>query len=140
MAKQSPPIPVMCGSTTHSTASAVTAASAALPPARSVSIAASDANGCEVAAMPSPAMTGEREQQIAGRDRQAATLDERNAEQHVGERHVQQKRNHVVEGKGDQQQRKCDQVHAIKYVMGELTRGRGASAPSPSLQSRSSLK
>ncbi len=60
MPKQSPPIPVICGSTTHSTATAVTAASAALPPARSVSTAARLANGCEVAAMPSPAMTGER--------------------------------------------------------------------------------
>ena len=53
-------MPVMCGSITHSTATAVTAASAALPPARSTSIAASVASGCEVAAMPSPAITGER--------------------------------------------------------------------------------
>jgi hypothetical protein len=36
------------------------AASAALPPARSVSMATRLANGCEVAAMPSQAMTGER--------------------------------------------------------------------------------
>src|SRR5262245_15839400 len=60
MAKQSPPMPVMCGSTTHSTATAVTAASVALPPARSVSTAARLASGCEVAAMPSQAMTAER--------------------------------------------------------------------------------
>src|SRR5262245_54051788 len=60
MQKQSPPMPVMCGSTTHSTATAVTAASAALPPARSVSMAASEAKGCEHAAMPSQAMTGDR--------------------------------------------------------------------------------
>ncbi len=53
-------MPVMCGSITQSTATAVIAASAALPPARSTSIAASVASGCEVAAMPSPAMTGER--------------------------------------------------------------------------------
>src|SRR5262245_3687505 len=53
-------MPVMCGSTTHCTATAVTAASAALPPARSVSIAASVASGWEVAAMPSQAMTCER--------------------------------------------------------------------------------
>src|SRR4051794_27508952 len=53
-------MPVMCGSITHSTATAVTAASTALPPARSTSSAASVARGCEVAAMPSPAMTGER--------------------------------------------------------------------------------
>ena len=50
----------MCGSITQSTATAVIAASVALPPARSTSIAASVASGCEVAAMPSPAMTGER--------------------------------------------------------------------------------
>ena len=51
-AKQSPPIPVMAGSTTHSTAEATTAASAALPPARSASMAASVASGADVAAMP----------------------------------------------------------------------------------------
>ena len=60
MAKQSPPIPVICGSTTHSTATAVTAASTALPPARRVSTAARLASGCEVAVIPSQAMTGER--------------------------------------------------------------------------------
>src|SRR6476619_5953647 len=53
-------MPVMCGSITHSTATAVTAASTALPPARSTSTAASVASGCEVAAMPSLAITGER--------------------------------------------------------------------------------
>ena len=51
-AKQSPPTPVMAGSTTQSTAEATTAASAALPPARSVSMAARVARGAEVAAMP----------------------------------------------------------------------------------------
>src|SRR3974390_3645506 len=45
---------------TQSTATAATAASAALPPARSVSIAGSVERGCEVAAMPSQAITGER--------------------------------------------------------------------------------
>src|SRR5947209_15936179 len=60
MQKQSPPIPVMCGSTTQRTATAATAASAAVPPARKVSIATRVASGCEVAAMPSQAMTGER--------------------------------------------------------------------------------
>ena len=60
MAKQSPPMPVMCGSTTHSSAAAATAASAALPPARKVSMATRLARGCEVAVMPSQAMTGER--------------------------------------------------------------------------------
>src|SRR5476649_2223988 len=53
-------MPVMCGSTTHSVATAATAASAAVPPARSASTAASVASGCEVAAMPSQAITGER--------------------------------------------------------------------------------
>src|SRR5215471_4765115 len=53
-------MPVMCGSTIHKTATAVTAASAAVPPARSMSIAASVDNGWEVAAMPSQAITGER--------------------------------------------------------------------------------
>src|SRR5664279_2190945 len=53
-------MPVMCGSTTHSVATAATAASAALPPARSASTAAKVASGCEVAAMPSQAITGER--------------------------------------------------------------------------------
>src|SRR5215470_7937228 len=67
MPKQSPPIPVICGSTTHSTATAATAASAALPPARKVSIAASDASGWEVAAMPSQAMTGERPGRLKSR-------------------------------------------------------------------------
>src|SRR5579864_5634663 len=53
-------MPVDSGSITHSAAQAATAASAAVPPARSVSIAAIVASGCDVAAMPSQAMTGER--------------------------------------------------------------------------------
>src|SRR5664279_6532577 len=53
-------MPVICGSTTQSVATAATAASAALPPARNVSMAARLASGCEVAAMPSQAITGER--------------------------------------------------------------------------------
>ena len=53
-------MPVMAGSTTQSVATAATAASAAVPPARSASMAASVASGCDVAAMPSQAMTGER--------------------------------------------------------------------------------
>jgi hypothetical protein len=48
-AKQSPPMPVDCGSITPSTAEPATAASTAVPPSRSTSIAASDACGCEVA-------------------------------------------------------------------------------------------
>src|SRR5258707_9321598 len=53
-------MPVMCGSSTPSAATAVTAASAAVPPARSVSSAATLASGCEVATIPSAANTGER--------------------------------------------------------------------------------
>src|SRR5215470_6849514 len=53
-------MPVICGSTTQSVATAATAASAAVPPARSTSTAARVASGCEVAAMPSQAITGER--------------------------------------------------------------------------------
>jgi hypothetical protein len=52
IAKQSPPIPVDCGSTTVSVADAATAASTALPPRFSTSIAESVASGCDVAAMP----------------------------------------------------------------------------------------
>ena len=50
--KQSPPMPVDCGSITPSTAQAATAASIALPPARSTSSAVSVAAGIAVAAMP----------------------------------------------------------------------------------------
>ena len=49
--KQSPPMPVDCGSITPSTAAAATAASMALPPARSTSSAVRVAAGMEVAAM-----------------------------------------------------------------------------------------
>ena len=45
-------MPVDCGSITHSTAQAATAASSALPPSRSTSSAVSVAAGIEVAAMP----------------------------------------------------------------------------------------
>ncbi len=45
-------MPVDCGSITPSTATAATAASIALPPARSTSSAVSVAAGMEVAAMP----------------------------------------------------------------------------------------
>src|SRR5689334_18818677 len=53
-------MPVICGSTTHKVATAATAASAALPPSRNVSTAAKVASGCEVAAIPLRAITGER--------------------------------------------------------------------------------
>src|SRR6266699_4628740 len=44
-------MPVDCGSITPSSAHAATAASAAVPPARSTSIAVSAARGCDVATM-----------------------------------------------------------------------------------------
>jgi hypothetical protein len=50
----------MCGSATHSTAEAATAASAALPPARITASAACVAGTDEVAAMADVAYTGER--------------------------------------------------------------------------------
>jgi hypothetical protein len=59
-AKQSPPIPVDWGSTTHCTAQAATAASMALPPSLSTSSAARVASGCDVAAIPLLEWTGER--------------------------------------------------------------------------------
>ena len=58
--KQSPPIPVDCGSTTHNTAAAATAASRALPPERSTSSAVSVATGIDVAAIPCVEITGLR--------------------------------------------------------------------------------
>ena len=59
-AKQSPPMPVDCGSITPSSAQAATAASAAVPPARITSIAASAASGCEVATIAFWAWTVDR--------------------------------------------------------------------------------
>src|SRR5438067_7525516 len=59
-AKQSPPMPVDCGSITPSSAQAATAASAAVPPARSTSIAVRAASGCDVATMAFSAWTVER--------------------------------------------------------------------------------
>src|ERR1700720_2854616 len=58
--KQSPPIPVLSGSTTHCIATAAIAASAALPPERNTSRAAKVAIGCEVAAMPFAAIAADR--------------------------------------------------------------------------------
>jgi hypothetical protein len=60
MAKQSPPIPVICGSTTARVAAAATAASTALPPSFRICRAVAEASGCEVAAMPFSAKTAER--------------------------------------------------------------------------------
>ncbi len=59
-AKQSPPMPVDCGSITPSMAQAATAASTAVPPARMISIAASAACGCDVATIPFWAWTVDR--------------------------------------------------------------------------------
>ena len=53
-------MPVDCGSITPSSAQAATAASAAVPPARSTSIAASAASGCEVATIAFWAWTVDR--------------------------------------------------------------------------------
>src|SRR5208282_6532423 len=58
--KQSPPMPVLCGSTTHCTATAAIAASAALPPERNTSRAVNVALGCEVAAIPFAAIAADR--------------------------------------------------------------------------------
>ena len=59
-AKQSPPMPVDCGSITASSAQAATAASAAVPPDFSTSIAVSAASGCDVATMAFWACTVDR--------------------------------------------------------------------------------
>ncbi|MFC6761586.1 hypothetical protein ACFQFQ_22400 [Sulfitobacter porphyrae] len=59
-AKQSPPIPVICGSTTAMTADPAMAASIAVPPSRRTCMAASVARGCEVATMASIAWTADR--------------------------------------------------------------------------------
>src|SRR5262245_11664991 len=53
-------MPVDCGSITASSAEAATAASAAVPPARSTSMAVSAASGCEVATMAFWAWTVDR--------------------------------------------------------------------------------
>src|SRR2546430_1406438 len=57
MANRSPPIPVIGGSTTLSTAAAVTAASTALPPRSSTARPAAVASGWPVAIMPCGAYT-----------------------------------------------------------------------------------
>jgi hypothetical protein len=59
-AKQSPPIPVIAGSTTHRVAQAAIAASAAFPPAFKISIPTWLANGWLVAIIAFEAITGER--------------------------------------------------------------------------------
>ncbi len=66
-ANMSPPTPVIIGSTTESTAAAVTAASIALPPFSSTRIAAEVASGWLVAATPFGAYTGERPAMVAAR-------------------------------------------------------------------------
>src|SRR5207253_2217873 len=67
MANMSPPIPVICGSTTLSTAAAVTAASTALPPRASTARPAAVARGWLVAIMPCGAYTVERCPSVVGR-------------------------------------------------------------------------
>ena len=63
----SPPMPVMCGSVTLSTAAAATAASMALPPRRSTSRPAAEASGWLVATAPLRAWTVERPAMEVGR-------------------------------------------------------------------------
>src|SRR5437660_1128105 len=67
MANMSPPIPVIGGSTTLSTAAAVTAASTALPPRASTARPAAVARGWLVAIMPCGAYTVERCASVVGR-------------------------------------------------------------------------
>ena len=57
-------MPFSTGSIRPSTALAAIAASTALPPFFRISMAASEASGCSVAAMPCCASTGEREAQV----------------------------------------------------------------------------
>ena len=59
-AKQSPPMPVDCGSITPSSAQAATAASTAVPPDFRTSIAVSAASGCDVATIAFWAWTVDR--------------------------------------------------------------------------------
>src|SRR5262249_11010570 len=74
MTKQSPPMPVLCGSTTHCTATAAIAASTALPPARSTSSAVRVARGAEVAAMPFDATIADRPGILKSRIIQSSAL------------------------------------------------------------------
>src|SRR5882762_6750047 len=72
MANMSPPIPVIGGSTTLSTAAAVTAASTALPPRSSTARPAAVASGWLVAIMPRGAYTVERCASVVGRGCESA--------------------------------------------------------------------
>ena len=67
MANMSPPMPVMCGSVTLSTAAEVIAASIAFPPCCSTSSAAAEASGWLVATIPFGAYTTERPAIVGGR-------------------------------------------------------------------------
>jgi len=67
MANMSPPIPVIIGSATFSTAAAVTAASIALPPRSNTAKPAAVASGWLVAIMPCGAYTVERWAMVEGR-------------------------------------------------------------------------
>ena len=68
MANMSPPIPVICGSTTFSTAAAVTAASIAFPPRCSTASPAAVASGWLVAMAPWGAYTVERPASVVSRE------------------------------------------------------------------------
>ena len=65
MTKQSPPMPQEIGSPKPSTALAAIAASTAEPPAFRMSMAASVASGCAVAAAPCRPQAAEREAKVA---------------------------------------------------------------------------
>ena len=73
VANMSPPMPVIIGSVTDSTAAAVTAASIALPPACSTASPAELASGWLVATMPCGAYTTERPAIVSGRCADAET-------------------------------------------------------------------
>jgi hypothetical protein len=60
MANRSPPMPLSTGCISPMAALAAIAASTALPPFLSTSMAICEARGCSVAAMPCCARTGER--------------------------------------------------------------------------------
>src|ERR1700720_4061887 len=84
--KQSPPIPVLPGSTTHCIAPAAIAASAALPPERNTSRAAKVAIGCEVAAMPFAAIAADRPGTLKSRIVEPFAVVLRSLHRHVARR------------------------------------------------------
>src|SRR6266568_3324637 len=88
IANTSPPIPVIIGSVTFSTAAAVTAASMALPPCSSTARPAAVASGWLVAIMPCGAYTVERWAMVVGRSSWAAAAKQASAAASAIERAV----------------------------------------------------